>query len=322
MSTQKPIFLEDSIMRKGLPATAGSKLLQGFNAPFDAAVAERLRDRGFALESGPVAAEFGWASLPPKASAAVAAVADGRADVALFNDFAGTTGDLAASKGLYTIRPTYGTVSRYGLIPSVCSMDVISIVCKDLRQGFAVLSVIAGHDDRDGVSEPETSYSCAPSPDALTVAALDEASLPLPQVMTILASAELSGNLSRYDGVKFGFRASDFKGLDDLYRKTRTEGFSIDSKLALVVGSMVLSEGLYQKRYHKAMQIRRKLYDQMNALLADADVLTVPPSIKGGSLLAPLCGLPSVTLPDGTRLLAARKRENVLCAAAERGNPV
>ncbi|MCL2030865.1 MAG: amidase family protein [Oscillospiraceae bacterium] len=321
MMTSKPVFLEDSILRKGLPATAGSKILQGFKAPFDAAVAERLTGAGYALRSEPPGTEFGIAPPAPVPSPVVTAVAEGRADLALCNDFSGAAGDQAAALGLYTIRPTYGTVSRYGLIPSVCSMDAVSVVCRDLRQGFALLEVIAGHDERDGVSEPEPSYRYAPSEEPLKTAAVSRETLPMadagPAVMDILVCAELSGNLSRYDGLRFGYRSPDFKGLEELYLKTRTEGFSPETKLSLVVGAMVLSEGWYEKRYHKAMQIRRMLRDGIDALLMKYDVLSAP------AWAAPLCGLPSVTLPGAAppaaRLVAARKRENALYAAAERG---
>lgn len=313
----KTILMEDSIMQKGLPATAGSKILQGFRAPIDAAVTERLRAAGYTLRSAPPAVEFSCIPHSPVPSTAVKAVAEGQSNAALFLDFSGMTGDQAALEGLFTIRPTYGTVSRYGLVPSVCSMDTVGIVCKDLKLGFELLAVIAGHDSRDGVSEPEMSYAYAPSEREIKGLALSRDKLPLldvaGEVFSILACAELSGNLGRYDGIKFGYRASGFKGLDDLYLKTRTEGFSLDTKLTLVVGAMVLSEGVYEKRYHKAMQIRRMLRDQTDELLAEYDVLSVP------ALIAPLCGLPSVTKPDGTRLVAMRKNENALFAAAERG---
>lgn len=322
--TQKPIYLEDSIMQKGLPATAGSKILSGFKSPFDAAVVERLSQKGYTLQSIPPAAEFGLYPLTqePPLPTAVSAVRDRVCDFALCNDFSGQNRQSASDSGLYYIHPTYGSVSRYGLIPSVSSMDTIGIVCKNLADGFALLSVIAGHDDRDGISLPSSSYAFAPSETPLRTVVLSEDTSPLlpvlPEAALILFCAELAGNISRYDGLNFGYRTSEFHGLEDLYLNTRTEGFTLNTKLSLVMGAMVLSESYYTPRYHKAMQVRRALYTALDALFTAADIISVPPSLRGGELLAPLCGLPSVGLPDGTLLMAARSNENALYAAVKR----
>ena len=166
------VVLEDSIMQKGRPVTAGSIMLENFISPLDATVVERLEAAGVCILGKTQMDEFGIAGLFTSEilqstgsladapiphsefripnSGAVSAVAEGVADIALCNDYTGIIGQYAAAHGLYYIHPTYGTVSRYGLIPAVASMDQIGIVCKSPAEGFRVLSIIAGHDSRDG----------------------------------------------------------------------------------------------------------------------------------------------------------------------------
>ncbi len=324
------VLLEDSIMEKGKPATAGSKILEGFTAPFDAAAVERLRERGVPVAGRVGMPEFGLPDLsgrgPESAPEAVEAVAGGKAAFALCNDVFGLYRSFAAPRGLCYLRPTYGTVSRYGLIPTAASMDQIGILCRDPREGLALLSVIAGNDRRDGAMLPGAAYRYeAPAaspvvthfdPQALTVAAR--------QAAVILGSAELSGNLSRYDGIKFGYRAKDYKNLGELYTKTRSEGLGLPAKLAVILGTTVLSRDYYEALYDKSLRLRRVIRNWLLGLLEDCDVIELPfdtlADEPGTHALAPLAGLPSLTCcgkNGGVQLLAGAGGEAALIKAWE-----
>ena len=348
------VALEDSIMRKGFPVTAGSKMLENFIAPFDAAVVTRLLEGGAALAGKTEMDEFGIADIseytPGKISGAVRAIAEGKAACALCNDVFGTYRRESAENGLCYIHPTYGTVSRFGLIPLVSSMDQIGVMCKDAVEGFKLLARIAGNDPRDGAMFPEKSYGYGKPEKKLTVAVPGNFDSPAlqdfaanfnkttinlehfgvyKQVMYILGCAEISNNISRYDGIKFGYRAEGYKGLEDLYTKTRTEAFGLQTKLAAIMGAMVLSHNQYAPYYEKAMKIRRLIKEAFK--FDEYDIIALPVTLgddpwENLSLhaLAPLAGLPSVSFSykgTGIQLLANVKNEGALLAAWEAVRP-
>jgi aspartyl-tRNA(Asn)/glutamyl-tRNA(Gln) amidotransferase subunit A len=289
------IYVDDSIMRKGEPATAGSRILEGFKAPFDAEIITRLPQE----TRGVVLGEFG---LEPPLGDLPAPL--------LCNDIFGYVRKQAAERGLCHIRPTYGTVSRYGLIPAACSMDQIGVLCGNPDEGFALLARIAGHDPKDGAMLPQKSYSYQ-KPEGFKGIRKAE-NLPYAdvyaQVLQILAYAEISNNISRYDGIKFGKRAAGFKGLNELYLKTRTEYFGEEAKLALVMGAWALSSGQYAEVYEKAMKVRRLIKESLG--FGDYGAIEVEP----GSPLAVLTGLPSLVW--GGREYVAQT-ENALLGAWE-----
>ncbi|MCL2033768.1 MAG: amidase family protein [Oscillospiraceae bacterium] len=348
---QTLVAIEDSIMQKGRPVTAGSKILSGFTSPLDATVISRLEAGGYAVSGKTKMREFGLLPLCEEAceaSGAVRAVADGAVSFALCNDFSGVTRREAAENGICYIHPTYGCVSRYGLIPSACSMDQIGIVCRDIVEGFGLLSVIAGNDEKDGAMYPDKSYVYEPLdkkikafvPENVLTAAIPEDKAAvlalsshfdgvstelayfdvLNKAQYILSCAEISANLSRYDGVKFGFRADRYNNLDGLYVNTRTQGFGLDAKLALIMGSMVLSKEYYTPCYEKALKLRRVIKDSLD--FKSYDVILLPLRITGGAYessavhaLAALAGLPCVSFSyngGGVQILAAPKNENAL----------
>jgi aspartyl-tRNA(Asn)/glutamyl-tRNA(Gln) amidotransferase subunit A len=282
-------------MRKGVPATAGSRILEGFRAPFDAEIITRL---GGELESVALG-EFGLEPPPGDLPAPL-----------LCNDIFGFVRMQAAKRGLCYIRPTYGAVSRYGLIPAACSMDQIGVLCGSPEEGFGILARIAGHDPKDGAMLPQKSCAYA-RPESFGGIRKAEG-LPYAevyaQVLRILAYAEISNNVSRYDGIKFGKRAAGFKGLNGLYLKTRTEYFGEEAKLALVMGSWALSSGQYAGVYEKAMKVRRLIKESLK--FEGYDALEVAP----GSPLAVLAGLPSLTF-GGKEYVA--QTENALLGAWE-----
>jgi len=405
--------LEDTIMQKNYPATAGSKILENFISPLDATVITKLEMAGVSILGKTKTDEFGAAGLFNAAglfytvecgtnnsipvSGAVAAVADGVAEIALCNDYTGMISEQANRNGLYYIHPTYGTVSRYGLIPAVSSMDQIGVVCRTPADGFRILEIIAGYDPKDGAmfskaapqyamrkakpGDEGTATPCAdgnPKPENMQSAmrenvlvakrggggtgeSEDEESakcegggtagtggtkyrtpdsglrIGIPvnvfsqgqdtsviaelrrnyktvdfelkyfdvfaQVMQILCCAELSNNITRYDGIKFGYRAAGFRNLHELYTKTRTEAFGYYTKLAAITGAMVLAKENYSRYYDKAMRIRRLITESLDFTAYDAIVMPcagVPPT--GTALNAPPTSLAPDSPPTGFAL--------------------
>jgi len=318
-------ILDSSIMQKGLPATAGSKMLEGFMAPVDSTVVERLVAAGVSIVGRFDTSEFGVSGLFCAEHGAsgdtflfhtqLESIASGEVDFALCNDYTGAVSRVAADAGLYYTHPTYGSVSRYGLIPVVSSMDQIGIVCKTPEVGFEVLRIIAEYDSKDGVMVNDKLQMINDKKIRINNKALKYSNI-YKQVMQILCCAELGNNISRYDGIKFGYRAAEYHGLQELYTKSRTEAFGEDVKLAAILGAMVLSQENYVKYYDKAMRLRRMIRDSLD--FSEYDVITNDGSQKaeGDSLsllmLSRLCGLPSLSAPDGNVYVASAGREDRL----------
>jgi len=339
------VALEDSIMQKGYPVTAGSRMLENFISPLDATVVTRLVDNKITIAGKTKMGEFGISDISAltsgETSGAVRAVAEGAVSFALCNDVFGKYRYDAAETGMCYIHPTYGTVSRFGLIPLASSMDQIGVVCKNLMDGFGLLSLIAGKDENDGAMFPNESYTYGKTDKEITVALpnnfksdfaanFNNVSIELEyfdvykQVMYILSCAEISNNINRYDGIKFGYRADNYNGVDDLYIKTRTAGFGLPTKLAAIMGSMALSHNYYHPYYEKAMKIRRLIKESLR--FDNYDVIALPLTTGGNydslSLyaLSALAGLPSVSFSykgAGVQLIANVKNENALLKAWE-----
>ena len=342
-------FIDDAIMQKGQPATAGSKMLANFISPFDATVVTRLEENTkMKRHSKAGTDEFGASALTLESvdslPTAVETVKSGTAAVALCNDYAGTIRRSAAANGLNYIHPTYGTVSRFGLIPAVQSMDQIGIVCKSLSDGFSVLEAIAGSDPKDGTMFPEARYAYAPGKSGIKIGVpanvakdpavaefvknFDSVEFELEyfdaysHVMRILCFAELCHNTNRYDGIKFGYRSEDFHGLKELYTKGRTEAFGFNAKLAAIMGAFILSGETYTSYYDKAMRIRRLIkeslsFDKYDAIILPAHDESDPLMRLAYTALPQLAGLPSVIVPfgGGISLIADVKCENTLFSA-------
>jgi len=370
-----PMAFKDNICTKGVRTTCASKILGDFAPPYDAAIAERLAANRavclgklnmdeFAMGStsetsffGPVKNPWDLTRAPGGSSGgAAAAVAAGEVWYAIGSDTGGSIRQPAAFCGVTGMKPTYGTVSRYGLIAYASSLDQMGPIARSAEDCAAVLDAIQGRDPRDGTSLPGeygallssltgdvkglrigVPADCfGPGLDAgvrkavLAVAdvlksrgaGVEEFSLPVMEYVVptyyIIACAEASSNLSRFDGVKYGWRAPDCEDLTDLYNRTRTEGFGPEVKRRVLLGTFVLSAGYYDAYYKKALQVKaviKKAYDEAfekyDLLLTPVSPTTAPP--LGESLSDPLkmylsdiytvpvnlAGLPGISFPCG-----------------------
>ena len=283
-------------------------------------------------------------------------MAAGETYLALGSDTGGSIRQPSSYCGVTGIKPTYGTVSRYGLVAYASSLDQIGPVGKDVADCAALLEIIAGHDEKDstsmkredlqfskeltgdvkgmkfGVPEEYLAEGLDPEVKASFMGVLDTlkemgAEVEFFSIKTmeymipayyIIASAEASSNLERFDGVKYGYRAAEYDGLHDMYKKTRTEAFGEEVKRRIMLGSFVLSSGYYDAYYLKALRTKALIKKEFNEAFSKYDVLLAPaspftaPKI-GESLKDPLamylgdiytvavnlCGLPGVTVPCG-----------------------
>jgi len=331
-----PVALKDNLCARGQPATAGSRLLQHFVPPYDATVVERLEAAGAVVLGKTNCDEFGMGSSTENSAfgptrnpwrldctpggssgGSAAAVAGGLAPVALGSDTGGSIRQPAALCGVFGLRPTWGRVSRYGLIAFASSLDQIGPLARTADDAALVLGTIAGHDPRDATSvdAPVPDYAAALTGDvrlrlavprrslegtvddevaAAFSAALDvlrgrgatvvEIDLPhAAQAMAVyyvLVMAEASSNLARYDGVRYGTRvpAAGDPALDEMYRETRSVGFGAEVTRRVMLGTYVLSAGYYDAYYRKAQQARTLIARDYAAAFAGADAVLTPTS--------------------------------------------
>ena len=370
-----PIAVKDNICTKGINTTCASKILDGFVPTYDATAVERLKAAGmiiigktnmdeFAMGSTTETSYFGPTKNPvdkghvPGGSSggSCAAVAACEAPVALGSDTGGSIRQPSSFCGVTGLKPTYGAVSRYGLIAYGSSLDQIGPIAKDVRDCAAMMEIIAGKDKRDSTSIEMDDYGFTkvlgesveglkigiPSEyfgdglqksvkEAIYVAAdilkkneaeVEEFSLGMLEYAIpayyVIASAEASSNLERFDGVKYGYRARDYDGLHDMYKKTRSQGFGSEVKRRIMLGSFVLSSGYYDAYYLKALRTKALIKESFDKAFSKYDIILAPaapttaPKI-GESLQDPiqmylgdiytvsvnLAGLPGISVPCG-----------------------
>ena len=370
-----PVAVKDNICIKGKKTTCASKILENFVPQYNAEVIDRLEAAGmviigktnmdeFAMGSTTETSAYGITRNPwntehvPGGSSggSCAAVAAGEAFLALGSDTGGSIRQPSSFCGVTGLKPTYGTVSRYGLVAYASSLDQIGPVGRDVADCAALLEVIAGHDPKDATSmsgedtdfskdlsdrivgmkfgvpkeylaqglDPEVKESFMEVLKQLTQmgAIVEFFSMKTTEYMIpayyIIASAEASSNLERFDGVKYGYRSKEYEGLHDMYKRTRTEGFGEEVKRRIMLGSFVLSSGYYDAYYLKALRTKAlikqefdRAFDHYDVLLAPAAPYTAPK--VGESLKDPLamylgdiytvavnlCGLPGISVPCG-----------------------
>lgn len=368
-----PIALKDNIVSRGELTTAASKILKGYKGTYDATVVKKLKDAHiplvgktnmdeFAMGSSNENSSFKSVSNPwdldrvPGGSSggAAAAVASLEVPIALGSDTGGSVRQPAALTGTIGLKPTYGRVSRYGLIAFSSSLDQIGIIARSSEDIAKTLGIIAGFDENDlttlDVEVPDYASLLNRDIKGLKIGisqeffnglnekvknVIDEALNTLVSLGAelvnidlkymkysistyyIISSAEASSNLSRYDGVRYGYRAES-DNIEDMYVKTRSEGFGNEVKRRIMIGSYVLSSGFYDAYFKKASQVRRLIKDDFQNAFKDVDVIITPTTPttafkKGEKSSKPiemylsdiytvsvsLAGLPAMSVPAG-----------------------
>ncbi len=376
-----PIALKDNLCTRGIPTTASSKILAGWRPPYDATVVKAVRDAGaiaigktnldeFAMGSSTENSAFGPTKNPwdetrvPGGSSggSAAAVAAGFAPLALGSDTGGSIRQPASLCGVVGVKPTYGLVSRYGLIAFASSLDQIGPFALNVADAAALLEVIAGHDPADstsidkarpaylaqldrgveglrvGVIEDFLTDAAAPiaasvngAAEVLANAGALVDSVKIPELLGglaayyLIAPAEASSNLARYDGVRYGYRA-EAETVEEMNARTRSEGFGDEVKRRIMLGTYVLSAGYYDAYYVTAQKVRTLLIEAFARAYRDFDVLLSPttpsPAFKLGDKVAdPLAMYLSdlYTIPSN---LAGHPAMSVPCALSEEGLPL
>lgn len=324
ISDRGNIAVDDTILVKGVEAMAGSRILEGFKPLFSAEAVTRLEDKGYTVSGKTNVGEFGLDLVGEFSyygenddtlkGAAAELVATSEVEAALGVDVNGSTRRAAALSKVDFLKPTYGTVSRYGIISTASSGEQLGVYAKSTAKISEIMGVIAGHDEKDGTSlKKELDYAdnadikgkkvcivkeLLDKADDKTVAlvkayaeklrangviveeisfdAFDTANT----AWQILYSAETCNNISRYDGVKYGHRAENYKNIDELYVNSRTEGFNFLTKAVILYGSDVLSKTRYDDCYGKSLKVRRVIYDKFEALMKDYDAVLTPACSK------------------------------------------
>lgn len=395
-----PIAVKDNICIKGEPTRCASRMLDSFIAPYDATAVSRLRAAGaipfgrtnmdeFAMGSAGANSAYGSTRNPAhedhapggSSSGSAAAVAAGMALAALGSDTGGSVRQPASHCGVVGLKPTYGRISRYGLVAFASSLDQIGTMTHCVDDAALLLEALSGHDKMDSTSsrEPIGDYtaslhhsikglriglpkeylsegnaSAVSAALQQAVAALEaqgaeihELSLPHTEAVVaayyIIACAEASSNLARYDGIRYGYRVSDARGLDDLYSRTRETGFGAEVKRRIILGTYVLSSGFYDAYYAKAQKVRALVAQDFARAFEGVDLILGPVAPTPAPLLhhagmsplqtylsdiytvpANLAGLPGISIPSpqgenlpvGVQLLAPHFEEATMLRAA------
>jgi aspartyl-tRNA(Asn)/glutamyl-tRNA(Gln) amidotransferase subunit A len=378
-----PVGIKDVLVMKGAPATAGSKILQGYRPPYDATAVLKLEAAGamllgklncdeFAMGSsnensayGPVRNPVDTERVPGGSSGgSAAAVAANLAVATLGSDTGGSIRQPASFCGVVGVLPTYGRVSRYGLIAFASSLDRVGPFAANVRDAATMLGVIAGHDPKDATSSP------APVPDYAAesdqpveglrigvpaeyfaegldaevrtaiekgIAALKAAgctvkpvSLPHTKYAVptyyLIATAEASANLARFDGVRYGYRSPSSETLSAMYSHSRDEGFGAEVKRRILLGTYALSAGYYDAYYLKAQQVRRLLAEEYLRAFAEVDAIVTPtapmPAFKLGEKTGDPLAMYLADIYTVTASLAGICGVTVPCGATQAGLPV
>jgi aspartyl-tRNA(Asn)/glutamyl-tRNA(Gln) amidotransferase subunit A len=364
-----PVAVKDTICTKGLPTTCGSRLLEGWRAPYDATAVRRLRDAGAVIVAKTACDEFGMGSstercafgpahhpldtgrVPGGSSGGSAvAVADGQVPIALGSDTGGSVRQPAALCGVVGFKPTYGRVSRYGLVAYASSLDQIGPLTRTVEDAAVAMRVLAGPDPSDATSvdlpwdeaapsrplrvgilrefleapelHPRAAESVERAAECLRADGAEIETVSLPEarraiaVYYVLASAEASSNLARFDGVRYGRRIDPGRGLAAMYGATRGGGFGEEVQRRILLGTFALSAGYREAFYRRALAGRERLRRRLEELWGRCELLLTPtvpqPAFALGeklddpvsmyasdlfTVLANVAGAPAISLP-------------------------
>ena len=396
-----PIGIKDNICMKGTKTTCASKMLENFVSPYDATVIEKLKKENlislgklnmdeFAMGSSTESSYFKKTKNPwnlnkvPGGSSGGSAAAVGANMVpwALGSDTGGSIRQPASLCGVVGLKPTYGLISRFGLVAFASSLDQIGPITKDVRDCAILLNIIAGHDKRDTTSEEteKKDYTKALKNDVKGIkigvpkeffgegineevkkeltkaieiykelgAEVEEFSLDIAKYALatyyIIACAEASSNLGRFDGIRYGYRTKEYSNLKEIYKKSRSEGFGEEVKRRIILGTYVLSSGYYDAYYKKAQQVRTlvsnefsKAFEKYDVILTPtspvtafnigeksnnplemylADICTVSVNIAGIPAISIPCGVDSENMPIGMQLIGNKFEEEKILNVA------
>ena len=396
-----PIGIKDNICTKGIKTTCSSKMLENFVSPYDATVITKIKEKNMPILGKLNMDEFAMGSSTENSAIKItrnpwnlnkvpggssggsaAAVAANLVPWALGSDTGGSIREPASFCGIVGLKPTYGLVSRSGLVAFASSLDQIGPMTKDVEDAALLLNIIAGHDENDSTSvkrekidytknlknsiqgmkigvpkeffgegiNPEVKKSLEKSIEEYKKlgAIVEECSLDVSEsslaAYYIIACAEASSNLGRFDGIRYGYRAKDYKNLKELFVKSRTEGFGKEVKRRIILGTYVLSSGYYDAFYKKAQKVRTyvknkfdecfKKYDVLLTPVAPttafdigsktnnplemylADICTVSINIASVPAISIPCGVDSNNMPIGMQLIGNRFQEEKILNAA------
>lgn len=396
-----PIGIKDNICTKGIKTTCSSKMLENFVSPYDATVITKIKEKNMPILGKLNMDEFAMGSSTENSAIKItrnpwnlnkvpggssggsaAAVAANLVPWALGSDTGGSIREPASFCGIVGLKPTYGLVSRSGLVAFASSLDQIGPMTKDVEDSALLLNIIAGHDENDSTSvkkekidytknlknsiqgmkigvpkeffgegiNPEVKKSLENSIEEYKKlgAIVEECSLDVSEsslaAYYIIACAEASSNLGRFDGIRYGYRAKDYKDLKELFVKSRTEGFGKEVKRRIILGTYVLSSGYYDAFYKKAQKVRTyvknkfdecfKKYDVLLTPVAPttafdigsktnnplemylADICTVSINIASVPAISIPCGIDSNNMPIGMQLIGSRFQEEKILNAA------
>ena len=344
-----PIGIKDNLCTKGVKTTCSSKMLENFVSPYDATVVEKLNKEGIISLGKLNMDEFAMGSSTENSAIKIthnpwdlsrvpggssggsaAAVAGDLVPWALGSDTGGSIREPAAFCGVVGLKPTYGLVSRYGLVAFASSLDQVGPITKDVKDSAMLLNIISGHDEKDSTSYniEKKDYTKNLEKDLTGIkigvpkeffgeginievkeqlekaietykklgATVEETTLNVAKASLaayyIIACAEASSNLGRFDGIRYGYRAKDFNSLKELYVNSRTEGFGDEVKRRIILGTYVLSSGYYDAYYKKAQKVRTYVKNEFNKAFNKYDVLLTPVSPNTAFKIGEKCNNP------------------------------
>ena len=396
-----PIAVKDNLCTLGIKTTCASKMLENFIPPYDATVVKKINAQDaivlgktnmdeFAMGSTNENSAFfatknphNYNKVPGGSSGGSAASVGGNlAALSLGSDTGGSIREPASFCGIVGLKPTYGLVSRYGLVAFASSLDQVGPMTKDVRDNAILLNAIAGHDEMDSTSAnrekidytkalindvkgirigvPKEFFGEGVNEEVKTAiekviekykqlgAEVSECSLPATEkslsAYYIIADAEASSNLGRFDGIRYGYRTENYESLKDIYRNSRSEGFGSEVKRRIILGTYVLSSGYYDAYYKKAQKVRTKIkqdfaktFENYDVILTPTapitacdigsktsnplemylmDILTVPVNIAGVPAISIPCGTDKEGMPIGVQLIANHFNEEMLYRVA------